>query len=57
MLRYVINYTLNTKFNPQTLLVPQYCYPRINTGHMVSVLAPLKGTDKQVGHIDTQKPK
>ena len=57
MLRYVINYTLNTKFHPQTLLVPQYCYPRINVGHMVSVLAPLKGTDKQVGHIDTQKPK
>ena len=31
ILRYVINYTLNAKFYPPYLLVPQYCYLRINT--------------------------
>ena len=34
MMSYVTNqliHTLNIKFHPPNLLVPQYCYPRINT--------------------------
>ena len=57
MLRYVIKNLIN-KISPSNLARPPRCsYPRINIGHMVSVLAPLKGTNKQVGQINTQKPK